>query len=122
MYNYVTYNNRFHVFISDAAKSENPGDLIVYTDLESSVNLTVKFHTNPVWNYTVYWSRGDLVLSDTKIRNTVKGVNVQTSYSISGVTSKHLGNYIVQVINRAIMGEPNKVTFNVILGLRGKMC
>ena len=107
-------------FISDAAKLENPQDLTVYTALESAAILTVKFHMNPVTNYTVYWYKGGSSLDDTNIRDKVKGKHIQTSYFVTYVKNKHLGNYTVQVINWAIASEHNEVTFNVILKLRGK--
>ena len=107
-------------FILDAAKLENPQDLTVYTALESAAILTVKFHINPVINYTVYWYKDGLLLDDTNIRDKEKGKHIQTSYFITYVKNKHLGNYTVQVINLAIVSEHNEVTFNVILKLRGK--
>ena len=94
--------------------------MVVYTSLESAVNLTVKFSMNPVNNYGIYWSMGSLLLQDTNIRNTEKEGHIQTTYSISKVTDNQLGNYRVQVFNWAIESESNKVIFNVTLKLRGK--
>ena len=108
------------VFISDAAKLENTHkDLTAYTDLESTANLTVKFRVNPVINSTVYWIIGDSVLQDINIQNTLKDEQIQATYFISHVTDEKLGKYTVQVINWA-MGKHNKVTFPVVLKLRGK--
>ena len=94
--------------------------MTVYTALESAGNLTVKFHINPVDNYTVHWSMGNLVLPGANVKDTVKDNHVQTTYYISDVTNKHLGNYTVHVINTAIKSEPNKATFNVLLKEIGK--
>ena len=108
------------VFISDTAKLENtPGEMTVYTDLESTANLTVKFHMNPDNNCTVYWFTGDTALKQTNIRNTTKVEQIQDTYFILNVTSKKIGNYSVQVINWS-MSEHNTVTFHMVLKLRGK--
>ena len=94
--------------------------MTVYTALESPINLTVKFHINPVSNYTVSWSNGNLTISDTKINTIANVEQIQTTYSISEVTKDHLGNYAVKATNKAIIGENNQVTFNLALELRGE--
>ena len=92
----------------------------MYTVLESAVTLLVKFHMNPVSNYTVYWSKEDLTPQDINIRDVTDGEYIQTTYFIRKVTTKHLGNYTVQVINWAIESEHKEATFNVILKLKGE--
>ena len=89
--------------------------MTVYTALNSAANLTMKFHINPVSNYKVHWYMGSSVLQDTNVKDTVKDNHVQTTYFISDVTNKQLGNYTVHVTNTAIESEPNKVIFNVLL-------
>ena len=91
----------------------------MYTDLGSAANLTVKFQMNPVSKYTVSWFMGDSVLKYTNVRNPGGSVHVQIAYFVSYVTKKRLGNYTVEVINLAI-SEHNKVTFHMMLKLRGK--
>ena len=88
--------------------------------MEDSVDLTVKFHINPVSSYTLFWSRSDLVLDYTKIRNIATDEHVQSTYFISSVTKEQLGTYNIQVINWAIRGKPNAVTSHVILALTGE--
>ena len=114
------YNVRFVVLISDPAKSNNTHDLIVYSALESAVVLTVKFHMNPVNNYTAFWSMDGLELEHANVRDKVKGQQVQTTYFISDLTEEQLGNYTVQVINWDITSKQKEATFNVILKLSGK--
>ena len=117
----IKYNISVMVLISDAAKSENSAeDMVVYTVLESAANVTVKFHMNPVSNFTVHWSMGSSVLHDSNIKHTVTGNHVQTTYFISYVTNTQLGNYIVRVINFAIKNKPNEAIFKVKLKQRGK--
>ena len=58
---------------------------------------------------------GRSVLQDTNVKDTVKDNHVQTTYFISDVTNKHLGNYTVHVVNTAIKNEPKEVIFNVLL-------
>ena len=95
--------------------------MTVYTALYSAANLSVKFHMNPVSNYTVHWSMGSSIsLNDSNVNNTVRGNNVKTTYFISNVTKKHLGNYTVGVINSAITSEHNESIFEVTLKLLGK--
>ena len=109
------------IFSSDAAKSENKReDMTVYSVLESNASLTVKFRINPVSNYSVYWSMDGPVLQDTHVVDIVKEEYVQTTCYILNVTQDQLGNYNVRVINWAISGEQNIVTFNVKLKLPGK--
>ena len=118
--NCFPYDNSFFL-ISDAAKLDSTlEDMTVYTALEFSVDLSVKFHINPVSNYKVTWFLGDSEVQDTYISNIEKGEHVQTTYSISNVTKPQLGNYTVRVINQAIIGEPNEATFIVVLQLRGE--
>ena len=106
------------VLVSDAARSENrPEDNTVYTGLGSAANMTLKFRINPVTNYTVHWSMGD---SGLEVRNAVKGEHVQSTYFVSHVTNKTLGNYTIQVTNWP-MREHNIVTFYMVLKLRGKV-
>ena len=93
---------------------------MVYAALESSVDLSVKFHMNPVSNYKISWFMGESEVQDTYISNTENGGHVQTTYSIFNMTKPQLGNYTVRVINQAIMGEPNDATFIVVLQLRGE--
>ena len=94
--------------------------MTVYAALGSIANLTVRFRINPVNNYNISWSMGDSVVQYGDISSTEKGEYIQTTYSISQVTKPHLGNYTVQVINQAIVGEPNKATFTLLLELRGE--
>ena len=110
------------VIISDAAKSANTAeDMTVYTSLESAANLTMKFHMNPVSNYTVDWSMDSSnTFQDINVRNTVKDNQVKTTYFVSNVTKNQLGNYTVRVINSAIASEHNEAIFSVILKLKGK--
>ena len=108
------------VFISDPAKSNNPHDLTVYSALKSAVVLTVKFHMNPVNNYTAFWSINGLELDHANVRDIVKGQQVQTTYFIPDLTEEQLGNYTVQVINWDIASKQNEATFNVILKWSGK--
>ena len=116
------YNISLVVIISDAAKLENTAeDNTVYTCLECAVNLTVKFHINPVNSYRSCWSMGSSNdLQDSNVNNTVKGNHVKTTYFIPNVTKKQLGNYTVRVINSAITSEHNEAIFNVLLKLKGK--
>ena len=120
-YRTQSLNIRFVDFISDTAKSDNTAeDMIVYTSLKTATNLSVKFHMNPVSNYTVLWSFGSSdLLQNTNVRDTVEGHQVKTNYFISNVTKKELGSYIVRVINKAITSE-KEVTFYVMLKLRGE--
>ena len=92
----------------------------MYAALGSIANLTVKFHINPFNNYNISWSIGDSEFPDGNISHKEKEQYIQTTYSISKVTKQHLGNYTVQVINHAIMGEPNEAIFTVVLKWRGK--
>ena len=108
------------LIITDIAKSENTNDLTVYTSLESTAMLTVKFEMNPVNNYSVQWSMGDLLLQNIHVKDIIDGEQIQASCVISDVTNKQLGNYTVKVINWAIENEENEVTFNVILKLENK--
>ena len=94
--------------------------MTVYAALGSNANLTVRFHLNPFNNYNISWSVGDSVIQYGDISSTEKGHYIQTTYSISEVTKQHLENYTVQVINHAIMGEPNAAIFTVVLKLRGE--
>ena len=94
--------------------------MTVYSVLESNVNLTVKFRMNPVSNYAIHWWMGGSELPNTNVGYAVKKEYVETTYFISNMTQEQLGNYTVHVINWAITGEHNKVTFNVILKLPGK--
>ena len=122
LYKYIIalYNSCL-VLISDAAKLESTEeDLTVYAALDSSADLTVKFHINPVSDYKISWSIGDTVVQDSVVKNTVKEKHVETTYSILGVNESQLGNYTVQVINQAIRKEPNEATFTVVLELRGE--
>ena len=123
-YNLIMHNISFVVFISDTAKSDNTAeDTTVYTALETAANLTVKFHMNPVSNYTIHWyMESSDSLQNTNVRNTVKDHQVKTTYFISNVTKKELGNYTVRVINSAITSGNKEVTFYVMLKLRGKKC
>ena len=88
--------------------------------MESDAILTVKFHMNPVSNFTVYWSMGGLWLQNTHVKNTVTEEHIETTYFIRKVTNQHLGNYTVHVINCAIASEHNEAAFNVILKLKDK--
>ena len=120
MYNHFPYYG-FLFLISDTAKSESTlADRTVYAALESAANLTVKFRMNPVNDRKVTWSMCDSELQDTKVSDTVEGEHVQTTYSISDVTKQQLGNYTVQVINKAITSEHNEEKFIVVLELRGE--
>ena len=111
----------FNILIPDIAKSkETPEAMTVYATLESPINLTVKFHINPVSNHTVYWFYGNSTILDTKAKIIVNEEQVQTTYSISEVTKDQLGNYTVQAINQAIMDKNNQVIFNLVLELRGE--
>ena len=111
----------FNILIPDIAKSkETPEAITVYAALESPINLTVKFHINPVSNYTVYWFNGNSTILDTKVKTIVNEEQVQTTYSISEVTKDHLGNNTLQAINQAILDENNQVIFNLVLKLRGE--
>ena len=60
------------------------------------------------------------MVNEANITKSFQKGHVQTTYFIKDVTKEHLGNYNVQVINWAIFGEPNEVTFNVVLELRGE--
>ena len=92
----------------------------MYTTLKSAVHLTVNFNINPVSEYKVRWYMGSSLLPDANVRDIVTEEHVQTTYFISNITSKQLGNYTCEVINKAITSEPNEVAFNVRLKLRGK--
>ena len=95
--------------------------MTAFAVLESPIALTVKFLMNPISNYTVDWFLGDLFIPGTKIKSTVFSESfVLTTYYISNVTTEHLGIYNVKVINWAIRGEHNAVTFHVILALAGE--
>ena len=115
------FNISFVIFILDAAKSENTvEDMTAYTSLGSAANLTVKFHMNPANNYTVQWTMGSSnSLQDTNIRDKVKDNRIKTTYFISNVTKKQLGNYTVRVINPAITNKQNEAIFSVVLKLKG---
>ena len=118
----IKYNISFVVIILDAAKSNNtPEDMIVYSVLGSPTNLTVKFHMNPVDNYTVDWSMDGSEIQDTSVTDIVTQEHVQTTYFITNVTNKHLGNYTCRVINREIKNNQKGSIFNVRLKLRGKI-
>ena len=94
--------------------------MTVYATLDSAANLSVKFHMNPVSNYTVHWSMGTSNgLKDSNVNNTVKGNNVKTTYFISNVSKQQLGKYTVRVINSAITSEHNEAIFSVTLKLLG---
>ena len=112
----------FVMIISDTAKSQNTAeDMTVYTALYSAANLSVKFHMNPVSNYTVHWSMDSSnSLKNSNVNNAVKGNNVKTTFFISNVTKKHLGNYTVRVINSAIASKHNEAIFGVTLKLLGE--
>ena len=92
----------------------------MYATLHDSIDMTVKFHINPVTNYKVSWFMGDLEVLDTNISNTEKGKHVQTTYSILDVTKQQLGSYTIKVMNQAITGELSEATFTVALALKGE--
>ena len=121
MHNCLPCDNNFLVLTTDAAKLERTlEDMTVYVALGSIANLTVKFHINSIKNCNIYWSMGNTDIQDADITSIEKGEYIQTTYSISEVTKLHLGNYNVQVINQAIMGEQNEALFTVVLKLRGE--
>ena len=93
--------------------------MTVFSALGSDAILTVKFHINPVSNFTVFWSIGGIGVKNSNVKDTVNEGHIETTYFIRKVTNKQLGNYTVQVINWAIASEHNEVTFNVILEFRG---
>ena len=95
--------------------------MTVYTALESAAYLTVKFNMNPVSNYTVHWSMGSSdSLQNINVMDAVIGNQVKSTYFVSNVTKKELGNYTVRVINSAIASEYREVAFYVMLKLEGK--
>ena len=121
MHNYLFCDNNFLVLTIDTAKLESTlEDMTVYAALGSIANLTVKFHINPLKSYNIYWSMKDTDIQDAGISSTEKKEYIQTTYSISEVTKLHLGNYTVQVINQAIIGELNEARFTVVLKLTGE--
>ena len=121
MHNCLPCDNNFFVLTTDAAKLESTlEDMTVYAALGSIANLTVKFHINPIKNCNISWSMKYTDIQDADITSIEKGEYIQTTYSISEVTKLHLGKYTVQVINQAIMGEPNEALFTGVLKLRGE--
>ena len=95
--------------------------MVVFTALGSSASLTVKFHINPVKNYTVLWYMGISKLQVTNGTDIVTKQHVETTYAIKNVTSKQLGNYTCHVINSELTNEENGSIFKVTLKLRGKL-
>ena len=111
----------FSFFISDAAKLESTlEDMTVHAALGTAANLTVKFCINPISNYNISWSMGDIQFKDDDITNAEEGEHVQTTYSILNVTKSLYGNYTVQVINEVIPSESNEALFFMVLALTGK--
>ena len=121
MHNCLFSENNFLALILDAAKLESTlQEMTVYTTLNDSTDMTVKFRINPVSNHKVSWFMGTLEVPNTNISSTEKGEHVQTTYSILDVTEEHLGSYTIRVINQAIIGEPNEAAFTVFLALKGE--
>ena len=121
MHNCHFSENNFLALILDAAKLESMlQEMTVYTTLNDSTDMTVKFHINPVSNQKVSWFMGTLEVPNTNISSNEKGEYVQTTYSILDVTEEHLGSYTIRVINQAIIGEPNEAAFTVFLALKGE--